>query len=58
MKKRKTYLSITTTDLLARADNFLNHDSDESDPDRMAVEYFRKLHNQVLPQVEIERNED
>lgn len=28
-------------DLLARADNFLNIDSDEPDPDRMAVEYFR-----------------
>ena len=44
--------------MLALADNVLNIDSDESDPDSMAAEYFKKLQNQELPQVEIERGED
>lgn len=40
--------------MLARADNFLNLDFGESDPDWMAVEYFTTLQNQELSQVEIE----
>ena len=43
--------------LLAQVDNFLNLESDESDPDWMTVEYFTKLQNQELRQAEIERDE-
>ena len=45
-------------DLWARVDNFLSLNSDESDPDLMAVEYFTKLLNQELPHAKIERDED
>ena len=41
-------------DILARGDNFLNLDSDDSDPDWMAIEYFTKLKRQQLQQTEIE----
>ena len=45
-------------DLWARVDNFVGLNSDESDPDLMAVEYFTKLLNQELPHTKIERDED
>ena len=41
-------------DVLARGDNFLNLDSDDSDPDWMAIEHFTKLQKQQLQQTEIE----
>ena len=41
-------------DILARGDNFLNLDSDDSDSDWMAIEYFTKLQRQQLQQTEIE----
>ena len=45
-------------DLLARDNNFLNFDSNESHPGQMAVECFAKLQNQELPEEEIESNEE